>query len=180
MCPARVLYSSITRPSAGCGFRVGVPGMRSRNASRNAEFWVSRAFPFRLPRSVENRPALPSQIPPRRSGLRRFRGSWVSTRWTYPPHACDGSRRSGRGRRRRQQQRLRKQRQLGAYDRGRFQCHRGDARWPSTACTTCPFMREHYPNAVGEAVPSMGTVLTEAQNDEVEEVEVMESLDIDI
>ena len=39
------------------------------------------------------------------------------------------------------------------------------------------FMRKHYPNAVGEAVPSMGTVLTEAQNEEVEEVEVMEAVD---
>ena len=54
------------------------------------------------------------------------------------------------------------------------------AHWPSTACTTCPFMRKHYPNAVGEAVPSMGTVLTEAQNDEVDEIEVMESVEIGI
>ena len=41
-------------------------------------------------------------------------------------------------------------------------------------------MREHYPNAVGEAAPSMGTVLTEAQNDEVDEIEVMESVEIGI
>ena len=42
------------------------------------------------------------------------------------------------------------------------------------------FMRKHYPNAVGETVPSMGTLLTEEQNEEVEEVQVMESMEIDI
>ena len=42
------------------------------------------------------------------------------------------------------------------------------------------FMRKHYPNAVGEAVPSMGTVLTEAQNEDVEEVEVMEAVEIEM
>ena len=42
------------------------------------------------------------------------------------------------------------------------------------------FMRKHYPNAVGEVVPSMGTVLTEAQNEEVEEVEVMEAVEIEM
>jgi len=62
------------RKASGWGFRVGVPGMRSRNAIRNAEFWVSRAFPFRVPRSVETRPALPSQSTSG-AGLRRL-GSW--------------------------------------------------------------------------------------------------------
>ena len=57
----RVDFPSGLSEKAGLGFRVGVPGMRSRNAIRNAEFWVSRAFPFRVPRSVETRPALPSQ-----------------------------------------------------------------------------------------------------------------------
>ena len=42
------------------------------------------------------------------------------------------------------------------------------------------FMRKYYPNAVGEAVPSMGTLLTEEQNEEVQEVQVMESMEIDI
>ena len=42
------------------------------------------------------------------------------------------------------------------------------------------FMRKYYPNALGEAVPSMGTLLTEEQNEEVEEVQVMESVEIDI
>jgi hypothetical protein len=49
----------------GLGFRIGVPGMRSRNAPRNAEFWVSRAFPFRVPRSVETlsfAPQVPSLV----------------------------------------------------------------------------------------------------------------------
>ena len=58
--------------SSGFGFRVGVPGMRSRNASRNAEFWVSRAFPFRVPRSVETHPAMPSQIPLREQACGTF------------------------------------------------------------------------------------------------------------
>ena len=55
----------------GWGFRIGVPGMRSRNAKRNAELCVSRAFPFRVPRSVN----LASQSPPNTllpgAGLRR-------------------------------------------------------------------------------------------------------------
>ena len=42
------------------------------------------------------------------------------------------------------------------------------------------FIEKHYPNAVGEAVPSMGTLLTEEQNEEVEEVQVMESMEIDM
>ena len=60
-----------TEGFAGWGFRIGVPGMRSRNAKRNAELCVSRAFPFRVPRSVN----LASQSPPNTllpgAGLRR-------------------------------------------------------------------------------------------------------------
>ena len=46
--------------------------------------------------------------------------------------------------------------------------------------TFISFVRKHYPNAVGKAVASMRTVLTEAQNEEVEDVEVMEAVEIDI
>ena len=56
---------------SGWGFRIGVPGMRSRNAKRNAELCVSRAFPFRVPRSVNLASQSPSNTLLPGAGLRR-------------------------------------------------------------------------------------------------------------
>jgi hypothetical protein len=57
---------------------------------------------------------------------------------------------------------------------------RAESAQPSLPFSRCEPIRKHYPNALGEAVPSMGTLLTEEQNEEVEEVQVMESVEIDI